>query len=246
MSARDMADPTDPLHGLLRPPPGLPRRLAFYSRRYGLLHAVCAYLGRHWPSFWTVVGPRVTRPHLTRWLAAPGPHWLNLGGGNVLFDRWLTADLSPRADVYVDVTRPLPLPDARIDLVYMEEVVEHIPLGDAKALLAECHRILRPGGCLRLTTPSLDYFARRALQSAEHVAEINSIFYDHAHRHIFSVAELEACLRDAGFVEVVPSSYRDPLSPFGHLDSHAARHPAPAEWSQYWHARKAGAPRAPG
>jgi predicted SAM-dependent methyltransferase len=203
-------------------------------------------MGRHWPAFWRLVGPTVTRRHLNRWLATSGPRLLNLGGGNALFDRWLTADVSPRADVYMDVTAPIPVPDSAIDLVYMEEVIEHIPLNRATALLRECHRILRPGGHLRLTTPSLDYFARRALESADHVGEINSIFYDHGHRHIFSVAELQAHLMESGFVEVKPSSYRDPHCHFGHLDSHAARHAAPAEWSQYWHARKAAAPPAPG
>ncbi len=99
-----------------------------------------------------------TRTYLRRWLNSPGPHILNLGGGGVLFERWLTADVDPRSDVYVDVTRPLPFRDATIDVVYSEEVIEHISPHHASAMLRECLRILKPGGWLRLTTPSLDYF----------------------------------------------------------------------------------------
>jgi predicted SAM-dependent methyltransferase len=177
---------------------------------------------------------------LARWLAAPGPRILNLGGGNALFDRWLTADVTARADVYMDMTRRLPVPDACLDVVYMEEVIEHLTLTDGRALLAECLRILRPSGHLRLTTPSLEYFATRVTESDEGALEINSIFYDHGHRHIYSEAELAKCLEDAGFVAVTASLYRDPASPWGHLDSHPARHAAPAEWSQFWDARRPG------
>ena len=48
-----------------------------------------------------------------------------------------------------DGTR-LPFRDARFDLVLSHEVIEHIP--GALAYLRECHRVLRPGGVLYLST----------------------------------------------------------------------------------------------
>lgn len=230
--------PDDPLDGIIRPPAGMPRRYVFYARRYGALQAALGYLGRYWPWFWSLVGPAVTSGTLRRWLEGTGPKILNLGGGSALFDRWLTADVSARADVYMDLTRRLPVPDGRVDVVYLEEVVEHLGVSEARGLLGECYRILRPGGHLRLTTPNLEYFARRVLTVASGEPEINSIFYDHGHRHIYAPASVERALRELGFVSLRQSAYREPESPFGHLDSHPARHPAPAEWSQYWDARK--------
>ena len=47
--------------------------------------------------------------------------------------------------LYVDVTRPLPFRDATIDVVYSEEVIEHISPQHASAMLHECLRILKPG-----------------------------------------------------------------------------------------------------
>lgn len=224
---------------MIRPPNGMLPRWRHYARRYGMLHALMAYIGRYSPQFWILVGPWVTRAYLEKWLQSSGPKILNLGGGNVLFDRWLTADVTPRADVYMDVTRPLPLPDESVDVVYSEEVIEHISREQGDSMLRECFRVLKPDGWLRLTTPSLDYFARRALAVPEHVAEINSIFYGHNHRHIYSEAELCAAIKAVGFAGVRRSSYREASSRYGYLDSHPERVKyAPPEWSQYWEARK--------
>lgn len=233
-----------PLADLLSPPDGIVARFRHYCARYGFTHALLSFAGRHSFSLWQWIGPATTRPYLRRWLASDGPKILNLGGGIVLSNRWLTADIVPRADVYMSVVEPLPLPDACLDAVFSEEVIEHIPLERGRGMLRECWRVLRPGGLLRLTTPSLDYFARRALESAENAVEVNDIFYKHEHRHIYAEAELQRELLDAGFAGLRASSYRDPASCLGFLDSHPARHTfAPAEWSQYWECRKPEASR---
>ncbi len=68
-------------------PDGATPRLRHYTKRYGLGHALCAFVGRHFPAFWRVAGPVVTRRYKDAWLKASGPRILNLGGGNVLYDR---------------------------------------------------------------------------------------------------------------------------------------------------------------
>ena len=45
--------------------------------------------------------------------------------------------------------------DASFDLVSAIEVIEHVPDGAEENFLAEIHRVLRPGGALVLTTPSV-------------------------------------------------------------------------------------------
>jgi SAM-dependent methyltransferase len=45
----------------------------------------------------------------------------------------------------------LPLADACADLVFCAQVIEHVP--EPHRLVAECHRVLAPGGCLVLSGP---------------------------------------------------------------------------------------------
>jgi len=232
-------NPDDPLAGLVVPPAGTRAKFAYYSGRYGWLHALCSYIGRRCLRFWLLVGPTVTRPYLRRWLTSPGPHILNLGGGGVLSNRWLTADVTPRADVFMDITKPLPIGNAVMDGIYSEEVLEHINRQAGQLMLAECFRVLKPGGILRVTTPSLNYFARQALSDPNAVQQINDIFYCHGHQFIYSEEALRQVLSQVGFTNIRQSSYRDANSKYGLFDSHPARFSfAPPEWSQYWEAMR--------
>ena len=56
------------------------------------------------------------------------------------------------ADIVWDLDRyPYPLETQSFDVIECKDVIEH--LHDIPATLAECHRILKPGGLLILTTP---------------------------------------------------------------------------------------------
>jgi SAM-dependent methyltransferase len=57
---------------------------------------------------------------------------------------------NPRADVVLQPGEPVPLPDASADVVVSSQVLEHVV--DVDAYLAECRRLLRPGGLLLLST----------------------------------------------------------------------------------------------
>jgi 2-polyprenyl-3-methyl-5-hydroxy-6-metoxy-1,4-benzoquinol methylase len=54
-----------------------------------------------------------------------------------------------------DLSRPLPLPDGSVDVVFSSEVVEHLEEG--APFFAAAARALRPGGFLLLKTPNDDY-----------------------------------------------------------------------------------------
>jgi predicted SAM-dependent methyltransferase len=116
------------------------------------------------------------------YLATHAVRKLQIGcGGNVL-GGWLNSDLNPvrslgvcianrragegasghgprplRDLVFVDATKPLPFRDGVFDYVFSEHMIEHIPFGDAQGLLREIHRVLKPGGLLRLSTPDLHF-----------------------------------------------------------------------------------------
>jgi SAM-dependent methyltransferase len=55
-----------------------------------------------------------------------------------------------------DVTRKLAFPDASLDAVFTEHVIEHIPFEDAIGFFAEVHRVLKPGGIVRTVCPGVD------------------------------------------------------------------------------------------
>ena len=56
-----------------------------------------------------------------------------------------------RVDVFADLMEPLPFDDGFADTVVAFQVMEHLP--EPHVFLAECYRILKPGGRLFLTTP---------------------------------------------------------------------------------------------
>jgi SAM-dependent methyltransferase len=55
-----------------------------------------------------------------------------------------------------DVSSGLPYPDGTFDVVHSSELIEH--LLDTEFFLRECHRVLKPGGKLVVSTPNLHYW----------------------------------------------------------------------------------------
>ncbi len=154
---------------------------------------------------------------------------LHIGCGPNRIDGWLNTDVLPHRlpwskadscesawDFPLDITRPLPFPDASLDAIFGEEVIEHVPRDDALAFMAEARRVLRPDGVLRLTTPDLDNICRLFLGEAGDLdvealepfwleAEwsrehwINAMFRAWGHQFIWNAAQLTEAMRGAGF-----------------------------------------------
>ena len=83
----------------------------------------------------------------------------------------------------------LPLADSCLDVVVNLQVIEH--LWDQPGFLAECVRVLGPGGALLISTPNRITFSpgRDTPLNPFHTRELNA-------------AELDSLVRDAGFAEV--------------------------------------------
>lgn len=73
---------------------------------------------------------------------------------------------------YMDLTRPLGYGTATVDAIYASHVLEHLHYDDALALLAECKRVLKDGGILRLVLPDLGFMVREYLSSEDSEAAI--------------------------------------------------------------------------
>lgn len=232
----------NPFHGKREAPNGLLARLHYYGRKHGYFYAVLSFVGRKSSWFWSAVAPLFARGKIAAWLAKPGPHIVNLGGGSNTFDRWLTADIDARADVFVNVTKKLPFPDATVDIIYLEEVIEHVSRNEGELLLTESFRILKPGGKIRLTTPCLDSYCKEFDGTIAQEEKVNAIFYLHEHRHIYSRSGIRRLLEESGFNSITESDFRDSASSIGYFDTHALRFAiSDSGTTQYWDAEKRNA-----
>ena len=78
----------------------------------------------------------------------------------------------PYAFARCNLEEGIPHGDGAFDVVYAGEVIEHVYSPDR--LLAECRRVLRPGGHLLLTTPNLQAWYNRVLFAAG----VQPLFYE--------------------------------------------------------------------
>ncbi|MGO4256704.1 class I SAM-dependent methyltransferase [Marmoricola sp. RAF53] len=76
-------------------------------------------------------------------------------GGNDPREGWVVTNVGPFARNYLDATAAWPLEDGSVELVFADNVVEHIPLEGVRAMLREAYRCLQPGGTVRLCTPDM-------------------------------------------------------------------------------------------
>jgi len=140
-------------------------------------------------------------------IAAADPCVLNLGCGPERLPDCVNVDLYFPAELRLDLTRPLPLPDACVDAIVSQHFIEHVPRATGEQLIAECARVLRPGGWLRVATPDLEWMVRRYLQDIEHgdadVADaLNERMRAHDHVHIYDFAALAGLFARAGLADV--------------------------------------------
>jgi predicted SAM-dependent methyltransferase len=87
---------------------------------------------------------------------------LHIGCGDHPLDGWVNTDLNPcRHDILrMDATRPFPFADAEFDRAFSEHMIEHVPHEGGRSMLAECRRVLKPGGRVRISCPDRAFIQR--------------------------------------------------------------------------------------
>jgi predicted SAM-dependent methyltransferase len=101
----------------------------------------------------------VDKKLLQRYLTRESVHKLHIGCGDRRLDGWLNSDfMPPTRDIFqLDATRVFPFPDSSFHFVYSEHMIEHISYTAGENMLAECYRVLKAGGRLRIATPNLAF-----------------------------------------------------------------------------------------
>jgi predicted SAM-dependent methyltransferase len=129
---------------------------------------------------------------------------LNVGTGGKDLVGWVNLDETKPGDVLARVP-PFPFRDECFDEILMSHVVEHMTLDDGRALMKECHRILRPGGAVTVIVPdakviSLAYLAGQLDNETLNDLYVYSYCQESQHRWFYDRRTLNHLVADVGFV----------------------------------------------
>jgi predicted SAM-dependent methyltransferase len=115
-----------------------------------------------------------------------------------------------------DATKQFPVGDGVVDLIFTSHALEHFKKEDARNLLKECYRIMKPGGRIRIAVPNVELLMRQCVDGnldylkhispgAERAKCDMDKFCEVAmsnHERLYSACSLRSDLKDAGFVDI--------------------------------------------
>jgi SAM-dependent methyltransferase len=139
---------------------------------------------------------------------------LHLACGEHNIAGWVNVDLAgARADVTWDLRRPLPVEPGTVAAIFHEHFLEHLPLEDAIGSLRQCHRLLQPGGVLRIGVPDFRMHMQSYVESDGFLESIrpgrpapllalNELVYSYGHRSLWDIETFQLVLEEIGFTHV--------------------------------------------
>lgn len=94
---------------------------------------------------------------------------LNVGCGSTFHPRWVNVDFNAASTgvIACDIREGLPFADGAFQACYSSHVLEHLTPAEAARLLREMHRVLVPGGVVRVVVPDLELVVRDYLRALE-------------------------------------------------------------------------------
>jgi len=161
-------------------------------------------------------------------------NYLDLGAADMPRGEFIAVDFFGKKGVYgADLRYPLWVDDACIDGIFSEHTLEHLSFAEALRVIAECYRVLKPGGRIRIIVPDVSIFVRRYLDRdvawfeewEEHVLRprgrrmftmmeaISFVTQEYGHRSAWDFETLRAALEAAGFVDIEEREYGDGREP---------------------------------
>lgn len=185
---------------------------------------------------------RLTHGALDRRFARSSGLLVNVGCGRNGKAGWVNIDSSsaPETTCVYDCRKRLPLPDGSAKAIFTEHLLEHLEyLEEAPVFLAECRRVLEPGGVLRVVVPdgrkylkaysSGDWEQMRAISPMavgrdttrttlmeivnEHFRQVGQ------HRFSYDYETLERLLGETGFAPIAECAFGETRMPGLAIDS---------------------------
>ena len=189
---------------------------------------------RELPSDFRKIRGHVSRRRvIRRYLADHSTRMLQIGAGPNELHGWLNADFDPRqpTTIYMDATKPFPVPSGSFDVIFSEHMIEHVPFEHGLRMLSECYRILKRGGVIRIATPNLENIAaletlqpsqeqrryvawaienhvpvalenKRVASAYQPAHVINNFFWGFGHYFVYDPLSLSDALAASGFSDV--------------------------------------------
>jgi SAM-dependent methyltransferase len=116
--------------------------------------------------------------------------------------------------VHHDFRFGLPFDDNVVDYVYSSHLLEHLHRDDAVSLLRDVHRILKPGGVVRICVPDLAhalglYNAGKKEASLEYFFSPTRAGTLNRHQYMYDAELLAAALRSGGFADIERRAFRE-------------------------------------
>ena len=160
------------------------------------------------------------------YLSSHDPKKLQIGTGRNPLDGWLNTDVVVRSPgvIIQDAKKRFRFGDNVFDYILTEHQIEQLTYAEAQFMLRECFRVSRPGGKIRVGTPSLetllglftsnktpvqceyvDWIIDKFIPDAgahKDVTVINHAINGFGHKFIYDFDTLRDCLAEAGFVDV--------------------------------------------
>lgn len=155
---------------------------------------------------------------------------LNVGCGLYPLEGFVNLDWHwcPGVDVCWDLRKRYPFPEDRFEGIYSEHCIDGLPRDRFLPNLREMHRVLKPGGTLRISFCDselyVDAYVRwRAdrtptpfMQERGHrtgMQALDWIYHHVTHRTLVDFETLELRLREAGFREIRRVAFREGRDP---------------------------------
>jgi len=172
---------------------------------------------------------------------------VNLGSGSSGRPGWVNVDIFKASGVTcrIDCRKKLPFADNSVRGILCEHFLEHIDYSEELPhFLSECHRVLQPGGVLRIIVPDAGRYLRayadddwdelarlRPLEKGHfdphfkfayrtRMELINMVFRQgHHHKFAYDSETLAFVLRRYGFEQIVQQQFRQSILPELAIDS---------------------------
>lgn len=139
----------------------------------------------------------------------------------------------PKNIIKHDVTKGLPFKNCSVDYIYSSHFIEHITREQAIQLMAECYRVLKYKGVMRIVVPDLKKISQSYIQNnidadkfLESLHVIPSfkkttyaekifpwLFTKDKHKYMYDFESLSKLLVKVGFEKVTLTDYRQGVVP---------------------------------
>jgi predicted SAM-dependent methyltransferase len=150
-------------------------------------------------------------------------NYMNLGSGNDRPEGYVSVDFfSSNVGYGADLRYPLLIDDAVFNGIFTEHTLEHLNYTEVAQILAECQRILKPGGVIRIIVPDLSIFVENYAANSEswfreweretlkprgrsmisRMEALSFVTQEYGHRSAWDFETMERFLTRTGFTEI--------------------------------------------